>query len=181
MISVNLVQEIISLPKAGIWALINEKDRRIFLSFSNSMAGSLTRNLGALKDGSHRCKMMVQDTSKLSFKMIEEFSKSNVENRLRLSYWMDHFRGQGFEVYNGHVSIKMRVQKDLIINPNGVEVKLVNQRYKKIVVGFFKNIDEADRFIETNYRNGVYSVVFDDSPMTKRFLERSVNEDNFLD
>jgi len=177
MISVNLAQEIISLPQAGIWALVNEKDRRIYLTFSNAVAGSLTRNLMALKDGSHRSKQMVKDLPKLTFKLIEPFSKSNVENRLRLKYWMDQYSVQEYEHYISGVSIKIRVQKELSAHPRGVIVRLVNSRYKKIPLGLFGTMEEADRFIETNYRNGIYHIIKDHGLLSQQMFKRLEDED----
>jgi hypothetical protein len=180
MISEKIPQEIILLSKPGIWALVNEVDRKVFLSFSGSMADSLTRNMMALKDGSHRYKPMVEDVSKLTLKVLEEFSGSNVENRLRLNYWIDHFKQQKYRLYNKDVSIKLCIRKDLVAKPVGVLVSLINRRYKRIPLGIFKNMTEADRFIETHYSNGIYNIIKASNQMSLDYF-RKHDENNLLD
>ena len=164
----NLTSEIIKLIPGGIWALINETNRMVYLVYSNSMVGSLARNLTTIKDGWHRYKNLCADINNLEFKVIEIYRGNDLENRLRLNYWFDYYRNNGYQLYNKNIPVKVWINIELYNNSGtyAVLVRLVNSK-RKFLVGAFLTKDEADGFIETYYSKGIYNVIKDNGPLTQ--------------
>jgi hypothetical protein len=163
----NLLQTLTDINKPGVWAFVNDTDRIIYLSYSNNILTSISRNVRELNDKSHSSKSLIRDKSKLQIQIIE----FNCD-KAKLGYWVDHYRNNGYSLYrnnNGEVTYKTRVA---ITDDFFVHVLLVNKRNDKLVVGVFPNIQEANYFIQTHYPNKIHKIVYSNNDLTKQFLRR---------
>jgi hypothetical protein len=163
----NLMQTLTQLNQSGVWAFVNERDKIVYLSYSNNFLTSVSRNVRELTDKSHSCRRMIRDKSKLQIQIIE----SNC-HKARLGYWIDFYRNKGYSLYrnkNGEVTYKVRIS---ISEDYKVFVMLVNKRNDKVVVGVFPNMEEAKVFSQTHYPDKIHKIVYSDNPLTKEFLRR---------
>jgi hypothetical protein len=163
----NLLQTLTDINKSGIWAFVNDIDRMVYLSYSNNMLTSVSRNVRELNDNTHSLKSLVRHKSKLQIQIIE----CNCE-KAKLGYWVDHYRNNGYSLYrnnNGEVTYKTRIA---ITNEYLVHVLLVNKRNDKIVVGVFSDMEQATSFVQTNYPNKIHKIVYSNNDLTKQFLRR---------
>lgn len=166
----NLLQTLTDINKPGIWAFVNDIDRMVYLSYSNNILTSVSRNVRELTDKSHSSKSLVKDKSKLQIQIIE----FNCD-KAKLTYWLDYYKTKGYSLYrnnNGEVVYKTRIA---ITTDFFVHVQLVNKRNDKIVVGVFSNMEEAKSFTQTYYSNKIHKIVYSDNSLTKEYIKRKAS------
>ena len=163
----NLMLTLMDMNKPGVWAFVNDRDRIVYLSYTNNILTAVSRNLKELNDKTHSCRRMIRDKSKLQIQIIESGCQ-----KAKLGYWVDFYRNRGYSLYrnnNGEVTYKTRVA---VTSDYLIHVLLVNKRNDKIVVGVFSKMEEAKSFIQTHYPDKIHKIVYSDNPLTKEFLRR---------
>lgn len=166
----NLMQTLTQLNQPGVWAFVNDRDKIIYLSYSNNILSSVSRNVRELTDKTHSCRRMVRDRSNLRIQIIEPNCQ-----KAKLGYWVDYYRNSGYSLYrnnNGEVTYKVRT---MITDEYLIHVMLVNKRNDKTVVGVFPNMEDANHFIQTYYQNNIHRIVYSDNPLTKQYLTRKAS------
>ena len=162
---------LVNLSTPGIWAFINERDRVVYLSQSNNILSSVSRNIDSLLDKSHFCRRMVKDRNNLTL-VILEYIEIETDRKLRLNYWIDHYRNKGYNLYRKHNGESVYQPKILITKDYQIHVVLVNKRNDKLVVGVFNKMDEANQFMTSHYSNTFYTITYSDNILTKEYYKR---------
>jgi hypothetical protein len=166
----NLYPTLTNLSKPGIWAIVNERDRIVYLSQSNNVLSAVSRNISSIHDKSHSTRRLIRDKSLLSFVFLEEVA-TETDRKLRLNYWIDNYRNRGYTFYRKKNGECLYTPKVFITTDFKVHVTLVNKRNDKLVVGVFNTIQEANQFVESNYPNTFYSITYSNNTLTKEYYK----------
>ena len=143
------------VPLQGIIALINDSDKKVYLTQGSNIPVLLGKIISEIKQGIHTHQELCDDYKKLKAMVIE--TQIDITHRyLHMSYWYDYFEASGYKLYTKKNHLSYKVSKGLVnVSKNSsklvVEVYLVNSRCEKTVVGVFETIQQADEFIETYY------------------------------
>jgi hypothetical protein len=171
-----MIHDLLSLPQSGVYALIDDVNKRIYVDASYDVTGSLVRLAKAIRDRESWCRNLSNDIGKLRFVVLEKDIPRN-KLKLRLNYWYDRYQAEGYDAYHRKGKrVSYRVIVDAWMSPHHqllVNVLLVNKRGDKTVVGVFHTLEEADAFRMRNYADGVYDVVYDDGTLSKRYIKKS--------
>lgn len=167
------LKNLTELTCSGIWAFVNDKDKRIFISHSGNILSSVSRNISEIKDKSHSCRKLLRDLPHLELIVLESGVLPH-DRKIKVGEWMDYYRNKGWTLYKDthpvSYSIRTSISKDY-----KVHILLVNKRNDKLVVGIFPTMDEATQFLSTNYPNNkVHKVIYSENSFTKEFNGRKV-------
>lgn len=127
----------------------NSQDKRVYINFSKNMMGYVARVLEELENNTFQYKQMKLDLSRLEVKVLE--MRDNIET---LDYWVNQYQEAGWEVYNSTAKRPLpRAPKAVLadLDKSRVEARLYNKRGDYEVVGVFKNLPEANSFLESCY------------------------------
>ena len=162
---------LLSLPKTGVIALINEQDRMIHISHSTCVVESLGKLLRQLQDGTHNSVKMIADRDKLRFIMLEVVQNPDALG-VRTRYWCDSYSNKGYGLYTkvNVVKYKLRVEYDEL---GKVIVKAVNTGNKGYVIGVFRNLGLANQWINNTFKDKEYIIPqYANNELTKAYLEK---------
>lgn len=154
------------MPKNSIYALINEQDKEIFLTYSYDVLSSLSRIINEMKSGIG----LSIDPSKFRYKLLESVDKREYL-KMRFSYWHDFYRQCDYKFYNKRKPINYKlistIERDFR-DPRRrlLYAKLKNKR-SEVILGVFDNIEQCTDFIE-NYGN-IYSIKHASNQLTKEY------------
>ena len=165
--------ELESLSVSVIWALANPVDKKIFISYSNNILSSLSRNISEILDNSHSCRQLISDYNRLELMILETPVPSN-QLKVKSGHYMDHYKDNGWSLYKANPPVKYTV-KTLIAKDCKAHVVLVNKRNDKLVVGVFDTMHEADEFTSSAYPNNtVTTIIYSQNSLSKEFLRKRV-------
>ena len=165
------VKQLLSLPKMGVVALINEQDRLIYVTHSSCIIQTIGRLLRQLKDNTHSCLNLIIDRDKLKFVVLEEIKNSNALS-VRTRYWLDSYLARGYAAYSKINAVKyhLRIEYDVL---NNVLVKAVNTRNRSFVIGVFRNLGLANQWINNTYKDKEYIIPqYANNTLTKTYLDK---------
>jgi len=166
----NVLPNLTQLSKAGIWAIVNESDKVLYITQSNNVLSSMSRNIDQLNNKSHHCRSLLRHKSKLSF-VVLEYVTIETDRKLRLNYWIEKYRNKGYTLYRKHNGEALYVPKILVTEDFKIHVTLVNRRNDKLVVGVFDKMSEAEHFTTTHYSKPFYTITYSSNILTKEYLK----------
>lgn len=153
-----------SIPRAGIYALVNHSKKRVYIGRSKDVCLSLSRLLLELQDKTHTSRKLIKDRNKLEFLFLEEihYQDTLIDVSIKYNYWVNEYRNNGYEFYVKSYNFpQFRVRIDVGLDYK-VYVKLLNKGYKELVVGVFDTYPEAEEFAEVfnnmSYVSPVYAI-----------------------
>lgn len=142
-----------------MYAIVDEKHKRVLVQYSTSLMGSLARLIEKIKLGESPCRNLM-GVSDLNFVVLDE---SDCRNRLmvRTGFHMSRYRDLGYELLVEHPPVQYTlkcipryVTDNNITGANGrwiLQAFLVSKRNSKILVGEFKTQASYDEFKVLNY------------------------------
>lgn len=152
----NLYKHIKDIPEAGLWAFINNYTKKVWISYSDHILGSIARNVRDLNDGSHETKDLQKDNKGLKIVIIEE-CRDREHQLLFMEYYYNKYRNKGYTHYRKLHGLQYTpavvVERNLLVH-----VYLKNKKNVKKLVGVFDNIDDANIFVSYAFKK--MSVVF---------------------
>ena len=143
------IKNLIRFSSSGVFCFENSQDKRVYINFSSNMMGYVARVLKEIGDNTFQYRNMTHDVVKLEVKVLEV--RDDIET---LDYWVSQYQEQGWEIYNAQAKRPLpRAPRVMIssLDKSTVEARLYNRRGDFEVVGVFKNIPEANSFLETCY------------------------------
>ena len=165
------LKSLTNLSCPGVWAFVNESDKKIFISYSENILSAVSRNISELLSASHSCRSLVSDFSKLDLLVLEKVSKA--ETKVKAGRYKENYKADGWQLYNTSIPVQYSV-KTTISNDCKIQVYLINRRKDKIVVGVFDSKQESDQFIQTHYPNNIVtSIVYSQNSLSKEFFRKS--------
>lgn len=167
------IKELLNHSNPGVWGFLNTKDKRFFISYSNNILSSVSRNIAQIQDKSHTCRKLIRDLPNLQLVVLQKVDTRDTKTlKLIAMELMEGFKAKGYTPYKNVtlVSYKLRT---VITTDYKIHILLVNKRNDKIVVGVFDNIDDSESFISINYPNNkITKVIYSDNSLTKEFYNQ---------
>lgn len=165
------VKQLLSLPKMGVIALLNDQDRCIYVTHSSCIVESLGKLLRQLQDKTHNCANLIIDREKLRFVVLEVIQNPDALS-VRTRYWADEYVAKGYGLYSkiNAVKYRLRVEYDELGN---VVVKAVNTRNRGYVIGVFRNLGLANQWINNTYKSKEYIIPqYATNELTKAYFDK---------
>lgn len=167
------------LPKAGIYALQDDANKVVFITYSRNLITSLAKNISKIQDKTHSYKHLIKHCRNIKFVFLDtiNFNDTNPEIAKKLFYQIELYKQLGYKIINKHNIPKYHVKYDIDVDIRFVFVKLVTSNYKdEIIVGKFDSMQEAKEFGQIfksmSYVIPVYAV----NSLSKEFFsDRTVN------
>src|SRR5438105_3319080 len=100
----DLLNVLHNMPKNSIYALINEQDKEIFLTYSYDVLSSLTRLINEIKSGIG----LPIDPSQFEYKLLETIGKRE-HLKFRFNYWYDIYKQNDYKFYNKRKPINYKL------------------------------------------------------------------------
>ncbi len=148
------MESIFQLNKMGVFGIVDEGNKTIFLASSSNMLGALNRILDK--------NINITSSSKL---ITCEIVTDRLELTMRYNYWHRFYSNMGFIVTSKKPS-PYKVRIDPIVSEDKgrnehmlFHVNLIHRGSKALLVGIFKSYPGAEGFVAQNYSNGVYNLV----------------------
>jgi hypothetical protein len=158
-----MFQDLLNLPKQAIFVLINEKDKRVYVSFSSTFHIRLGSILSQFRDGTWRWKDMLKDKKKLSLVILETTVQKNF-----VKYYKELYQKNGYTVYNEKEKLPLVYQFKINYSQRKVLVVAVNARNDKTLLGRFDTYEEARGFLlYIRHNNPSYSLCYSTKGLRK--------------
>jgi hypothetical protein len=165
-----------NLTTPGVWALVNEADKKVIVFHASNILEGITRNIKELKTGTHKNKELLADKDKLSIKILAVVPNSNYR-LLEHTKWNKHFAKEGFKLYRKRnaleYSVKLKIQRTFYPNKTSylAYVKLYNRNHEAFIVGIFESVESAKKFIEENYSDDVFTPIYARNRLTREYFQ----------
>lgn len=136
----------LELTRPGIYALVNEKDKRVYIQATQDCIGSISRVSKDLSLRHHTNKQLVKDQRKLNIRILELTDEDLEHQRLRLLKWSAQFKEQGYTIYN-EKHIPMYKPRIKVTAEYKACVVLETRGRRTVEVSQFDNIAKAEEYI----------------------------------
>jgi len=137
-----MFQSLLNLPKQAIFILINEKDKKVYISYSSKFHNKLGSIAEQIRDNTWRWKEMIKDKKKLELKILE----TNIERHF-VNYYRNEYRNNGYTLYNETERIPLQYQFKIQYSSRRVLVVAVDKRWTRTILGRFETYEEARGFL----------------------------------
>jgi len=172
MINLNTL---LNLPECAVFALVNEHDKMVYLGYSTSVLSKLDEVLGFIRRGERFGSQMRVDSGKLEFKIVETVNCRN-KLKIRYSYHYDQFVKNGYKFYNEIVPVRYKAKQLIRRMSDHNEVPrvclyLVSKGNRKILVGVFETVAEANKFQQIHYQSEfAYDIIYSRNELSMRYI-----------
>ena len=168
-----LFKSMYKTPQGGIYSLVCEKSKMIYISYSKDIITSLARLVRDIYSGNIIYKQLKKDASKLEFYRLENINNCDtfIDVQLKLDYFIQEYKQQGYSLYNSkyklqQFKIKIEISDDMKL----IYVKLVSKGNKKIICGVFDKIWDAEEFATVFETMDIVKPTYAINNLTKIFL-----------
>lgn len=162
-----LLKELYNMPRNSVYALINEQDKEIFLTYSYDVLSGLTRLINEIKAGYG----LSINPHKFQYKLLETLD-SREDLKLAFNRWYEHYKNNDYKFYNKRRPISYKlisvVDKDFRSSSRLLLYIKLKNRYNTLTVGVFDNIEECNDFMG-NY-GSTNIIKYASNKLTKDFL-----------
>ena len=140
------------LCKPSIFALVNQEDRRIYLSQSSNTLLAISQLFDKLNKGFYHHKLLLEDyrNNRLELVLYEE-TYDEITRKIRLRELQDRYRNMGYLIYNRFKSSRYRLRIDYKVNPFKTDLYMVSNDGSRFLVGRFNTTKECEEFIQRYY------------------------------
>lgn len=145
----NLVTYALNAPKGLIVALVNETDKKVYLTHCMCLFAFLGRlNKEGLPTGLTNFDVKILEAGVINYPGIS------------LAFWVDYYRNLNYTFINKTREARYQIKYKMNSSNSTVTMTLCSKnRSRDIVVGSFVSLAEAKRFEKEHYEQGVYEVV----------------------
>jgi hypothetical protein len=152
-------EQILGYCKSGLYAFINIDQQKIDVRYAKDINLSIATIISQINHNVMDTPDLSKDflDNKISIVILEEYSSNKFNNLVRQSYWCEKYKQLGYTLYRNKPLVKLTVETAL--TPRGIRVYLRSSRYKRIEVGLFEDLKQAQDFIYLNYPNGLVKEV----------------------
>lgn len=152
------LEELINAKPVSIYCIINEEDKKIYITYTIETICSIMYNIKKLSDMSLPNREMLFDRDKLSIKIIETYKR---RNRLYLK-WRVHelckeYKELGYTLYNAYKPLQWKLYigvSKAIPDGTGVHYKAIVKLKTSANVVYdireFSSLEEAQTFVSGN-------------------------------
>lgn len=163
------ITQLFDYSTPGIWGILNRKDNRFFISYSNNILSAVSRNIAQIRDKCHPCRELVTDLNNLELFLFSCPNTSSKDRKIKITEVSNQFKSMGYTPYNTKPAVSYKL-RTAISTDYKIHVLLVNKRNDKVLVGIFTTIEDANSFIQSNYPNNqIHKVTYSTNSLTKEF------------
>ena len=155
------LSDLFKLPETGVYALVHPTSNKVHIVSTLDIPGSLSR----------LCKLMREDKKyfplrgdydTLCFVLLEDKVCRN-NYRIKQTYWEDRYKKMGHSLYVVTPGVRYKAVVETLSNGEKLScsVQLVSTNGKRITVGLFDTLKQAETFHSLYYKDGVYDIVYD--------------------
>lgn len=137
-----MIQNLFNLPKQAIFVLLNERDKKVYLSYSSRLPQKLGSIVSEMSGGTWRYKEMIKHKKRLRLVIIE----TNIQKNF-IQYYKNEYLKKGYELYNAKEKAPLLYEFKIIYTQRKVLVVAVNTRNDKTILGRFNTYEEARGFL----------------------------------
>jgi hypothetical protein len=119
------------------------------------MCTALSSLLKKIQDKTSLYKQLIKDASNLEFLLLENINNYDrpIDIEMKIVYFVKHYKHLGYELYNTKYKFQnFKVSISVNEEIDRVYVQLVSRIYKKLIVGIFDNMFDAELFA-TEFEN----------------------------
>lgn len=160
-----------TLVVPGVFALINNLDRKIDIRHSTNCLDSIARHLTQITKNTHPCKALIQDREKITFRILDVIEDPQLR-MLCHTYWSNRYKDEAYSFYRYRPALTLRAR--ICVEEYQVRVKLQNANHKAFVVGCFDAITDAENFVSLYYSSKAPYPVYACNRLTKEYFRGSV-------
>lgn len=161
-LSNDFLRNLNNLSNSGLFALISDFDRKVYLGYSRNVLEALKRIVSEL-DGD--LNYLKKDFPNLRFVFLEKLEDEKLM-KIFYRHYISYYRSQGYMSYRNFIPIKLKVKVE-ITNDYKIHVYLVCSNNTKTLVGIFDNIQESDSFVSDYYSGDVKTIVYSNNLLTR--------------
>lgn len=172
--SSNLFVALLDTAVSGLYCLINEKDKRVYVCHSINILDSLKRHIESLKMGGHYCNLLQQDLLKLEYKYLEtESDKTSM--MIKEEKWKRYYQDLGYSLYKRRTAInfkiKMKIETRGELSYKVLVYLITTNNGNKRIVGIFNTKNEGTEFINKYYNNSIIQdIIYSDNKLTQDYM-----------
>jgi hypothetical protein len=177
LINKTLFNYLINYPEMCIYALINQKEQKIYLGYTTNLPGALARIIKDLKYSNNKLK---NDLDKLTFGIIETITdRKNL--RLRYKFHQNEYSNDGWMLYrkdNKLPNYKLRID---VLGEDGLHttdhtkvfVKLRTRGGSEVIIGVFSDFNDASEWAYNTYtdKSNISNIVYANNELTQEYLK----------
>lgn len=165
----NLYKKLLAVPPHGMWALISNSAKKIYISYNSDMLLAIAQHIKLLNRREHPIKAMLKNKKSLKLIILDTAKLDEHTAKLHLNYWIDKYKKMGYKSYRNPL-LTYKVTYDVM--GDKLVVQLVTSRSRKIVVGVFRDLFKAYEFIETYYEGkDVIFPVYANNKLTREYMK----------
>lgn len=129
--------------KSGVFGLINEKSKLIYIGSSSNVMRSLGHIISELANKTHPSMEMRRDKKKLRIILLEQTEELYI-SRIK---WVDYFKSEGFGLYNIETRLpKYKIRTVVLKNTFVVQLQLITAGKRVLPIKDFSTQEEAMAF-----------------------------------
>jgi len=159
----------------GIYAIINESDRKVDVRHSTNCIQAIIRHLTQIWDDTHPVRELAMDKEKLFFVLLEDV-KDPTQRLLAHTRFTDYFEDRGYTFYRHRPALRYytRIRPVRISRLRlQVRVYLITGNHDETVVGCFDSMPEAKEFVKEYYSNGsIYFSIYAVNAPTREYYQK---------
>lgn len=127
-----------------VWALINERDKRIYIQASLSPLQVIGRNLSDLAGLIHSNKDLIRDKKRLRLAILQRFSERPKAQLYKMTH-IDRYTQLGYTIYNKErlPSYKSRI----VLRQDGAVVQVVSKGKRVTDIKVFDSYAKAQEYL----------------------------------
>lgn len=175
----NLFKIMLNTPSKGIYCLINHRNKRVYLKYSQNICMSLSRVLADIRSKNTIYKQLIKDVKKLQFLYLEDINinEDDLSLHLKLDFYVQKYMDLGYSLYNNkHKLARFKVAIEVTEDLKSVHVVLTSRnRKKRIVVGVFDKMYDAEEFAASFDAMDVIRPIYAVNELSRKYF---LNESN---
>jgi hypothetical protein len=175
MFGIGLFNEFLNLKRCGIFALVNNEDKKVYITFSKEICSSFARIIREIHEKTCSYKQLIDDAQKLSYIFIENinYEDTKLDIHLKMEYFIQQYKHLGYTMYNDkHKPAKFKVVIDVHNDIKRIHVCLMSKSYRRsITVGVFDKMWDAEEFAVLFDSMDIIIPVYSSNKLTREYYE----------
>lgn len=170
------LDELCKLAVSGVYAFINEKEKRIYVGQSNNVLYALNRSIERFKMNAHECVELQYDFNEglLEYTILET-EADRLTRLVKAEHYKSVYENDGYNLYPQRKLVKfdVRIKIETIDHPLQYKaIVYLNTNRKHHILGIFDTIDEANEFVKLHYTTPLTTITYAKNNLTLNYLSQ---------
>jgi hypothetical protein len=163
------IETLLKCSTPGIYALINDVDKKIDIRYSSNVSNSITTILTQIRKGIAHPTELEEDLSKLRLIVLELHPSNYQTILLHHAYWINKYKELGYTLYRKHIALQYKLK--IYIHHMIIHVSFENRNHDSILLGIFDNMEEANEFCRVYENETVLYPYYAINDLSKKYLQ----------